>query len=295
MNPTVLEKALRAEFNRQTSQLMNQSGANQDLASLFLPLDSKSSYEKYGWLGSVPQVRQWIGEKRAAKLKDYDFTIRNIPWEVTIEVDRRDFENDETGSHKVRVQDLATRMRKHPSKLASDLIINGTTNLAYDGTAFFANRSVNDNLLAGTGVTLALLDADLDTVQQTMMAFVDEAGEKQNIKPTVIVCPPALENKFLRLVMSKGDPTVSGGLDVFNPYSGKYTIISDARLSDTTDWYAFASNGLLKPFILQNRKNVEPVMDDSMVKRTRMYQFSGEWDGNGGYGLPSLAVKVVNS
>jgi hypothetical protein len=43
-----------------------------------------------------------------------------------------------------------------PIKFLSNLVINGTTGLAYDSSAYFSNRATNDNLLAGTGTSEAI-------------------------------------------------------------------------------------------------------------------------------------------
>lgn len=272
-----------------------QSGANPTLIQLATQIPSTAASESYAWLGSVPSVREWVGEKRAKQLKDYSYTLRNKDYEVSIEIDRNDLDDDQISAHNIRIADLVGRMRAQPIKMISDLVKNGTTGEAFDGSAFFANRSVNDNLLAGTGTTLAQLEADIDSTMQAMAAFKDDAGEALNIVPNVIVCPPALLNKFKKLVNSQASPTATAGVNTYNPYAGEFVVISDARLTDSNDWYAFCTTLPLKPFVFQTRKAAEPVFDDTLVKRTRMYYYSAEMRGNAGYGFPQLAAKVVNS
>lgn len=297
-NPVVLEKALRAEYMRQQIAFQQASGAAADLMNLAMPVPSTHKSEKYGWLAQQAGVREWVGEKRYSELKDYSYEILNRDFELSIAIDRNDIDDDTIGAHMLQVKDLVDKMRRYPRTMISDLILNGTTGLAYDGSAFFADRtSPNDNLLAGTGVTLALLDADLTSVEQAMAKFTGPDGEVLNLAPNVIVCPVALKNKFLRLVNSKADPTATAGTDTFNPYAGNYIVIADARLdgTDTGDWYAFCTTGVLKPFVLQTRKPPEPVFDDTKVKQNRMYYFGSEMRANAGYGFYQFAIKVVNT
>jgi phage major head subunit gpT-like protein len=297
-SPVVLEKALNASFQRAVSDLEGQSGANPSLVNIATQIPSSSSYEKYGWLGSVPSVREWLGAKRVGQLEDHDFTIRNKDFEVTIKLGRNDVEDDNIGAHQVRIRDLVQRVSAHPQKLISDLLINGDTGLAYDGVAFFSNVSGDrtiDNLLGGTGVTLAQIQADIQSAITAMMSFSDEAGEPLNIMPNAIVCPVARMFDIQRAVMSAADPTASGGVETFNPLNGKFTVIGDARLDadDANDYYVLATQYALRPFILQVRQQARPEME--RIPLTKDWAYSGIMRGNAGYGLPHLAVKIVNS
>jgi phage major head subunit gpT-like protein len=178
-----------------------------------------------------------------------------------------------------------------------ELLTGGTSNLAYDGVAFFSDVSgvrTIDNLGAGTGVTLAQLEADLADAETAMAKFTDDQGETLNIVPNLIVCPVALKNKLSRLVYSMDDPTATAS-GTFNPYSGRYTVIADARLdaTDTGDWYLLATNEVMKPFIMQMREDASPRMEKVPLQENWIYY--AKYRGNAGYGLPHLAYKVVNT
>jgi phage major head subunit gpT-like protein len=176
-----------------------------------------------------------------------------------------------------------------------NLLINGDSATAYDGSAFFANRSVNDNLLAGNGTTLANLDTDLNAALVAMAKFKDDQGEPLNIRGNLIVCPVALENTFRRLVESRADPTATGGVDTLNPYAGRLQVISDPRLDadDVNDWYLLATNEIVKPLVYSKRQEGQTRMEKKNLTKT--WVWSADYRGNGGYGLPVLATKTVNT
>lgn len=298
INPSVMEKGLNAIYQRAASQLETTAGATPELMNVATVVPSSSQYEKYGWLGDVPSVREWLGEARAGQLKDYDYTIRNRTFETSILINRDNMDDDQVGAFDARVRDLAQRIAAHPAKLISDLIINGDSNLAYDGLAFFANASgarTIDNLLGGTGTTVAQIQADIQTAITAMMKFTNDAGEVLNIVPDTIVCPVAVSYNMMRAVMSAADPAVSAGVDTFNPLYNRFRVIPDARLDgdDANDWYIFATGYAVRPFIVQNRESAQTEFE--RVPNTRDYVYRAWMRGNAGYGFPHMAAKVVNS
>jgi hypothetical protein len=49
---------------------------------------STAAEEHYGWLGTMPRMREWLGDRVVQSLSSSDYTIKNKPYEVTIGVDR---------------------------------------------------------------------------------------------------------------------------------------------------------------------------------------------------------------
>ena len=296
-NPTVIEKGLNARFAQAMAEFQAARSINPGLMGLALTTPSNGAYEKYGWLGAMPAVKQWIGMRNSKEFESYDYTIKNLDWEASTPVFENDFDDDQTGSYAMISQMLARRIGVHPEKLMIDLLIDGTSKLAYDGVAFFSDASaprVNDNLLAGTGTTLAQMSADLTAAKIAMSKFVDDQSEILNITADTIVCPVSLEDNFRRLVDSTTDPTATA-TGTFNPFSGKYTIIGDARLDadDVNDWYLCATREVVKPFIYQNRQNGRSTMEKT--NHTKQWVFGADYRSNAGYGIPQLAIKTVNS
>lgn len=296
LNPVVIERGLRVEFARQMATFLAARQINPGLLAAAIAIESNGSYEKMGWLGAMPGVSEWLGELSAKELNDYDYTIKNKDWAAAVPVNQNDLDDDQTGTIQLIPQYLVQRILSHPEKLMIDLITGGTSGLAYDGVAFFSNASgarTIDNLLAGTGTSLAQMEADLNAALVAMASFTDDQGEVLNIKGNLIVCPMALENKFKRLVNSQTDPTAAAQ-GTFNPYAGKFTVIGDARLDvvDATDWYLFATGEIVKPFAFSMRQGAESMFEKTPMTKT--WVASANYRGNVGYGVPHLAVKTVN-
>ena len=288
-------KLVRAEFNKAFSE-----APKDRYNKAYTEVPSNQEYELYEWLGSAPVISEWLGGKKIKTPKDYNYTIRNKDFEGTLAVDRNAIEDDRVGIIKPRIQDLALRAKNFPSRLVSDLIINGDTNKAYDGNAFFANRGTNDNLLAGTGTTESAILTDLATARKTMLQFVDDEGEVLEIEGDTVVCPVDLEPTFMKIVKSSTYITASAS-GVANVWAGIIkNVIVDPRLTDSNDWYLLATGYPLRPFIYQNRKPAKLVAltDEEASEMVFMYRkllYSVELRGNAGYGFYQMAVKMVNA
>lgn len=288
-------KLAKTEFNKAYSE-----AAEDRYAKAYTKITSTQDSELYEWLGSVPLITEWLGGKKVKTPQNYDYTIRNKDFEGTIGVDRNAIEDDNVGIIQPRIKDLAVRAKNFPGRLISDLIVNGTTNNAYDGNAFFSNRATNDNLLAGTGTSDAQVLADLATARKTMLQFVDEEGEPLEFEGDTIVCPADMEVQFKKLVQSTTFATANAS-GVANVWGGVIkNVIVDPRLSDTNDWYLLATQYPLRPFIYQERKPAKLVsLTNAEASETvfmyRKLLYSVELRGNAGYGFYQMAIKVVNT
>ena len=122
--------------------------------------NSDQESETYKWLGMVPMMREWIGDKQAKGFRDNGITVINKEFEATLEVLSKWLRRDKTGQLAVRIGELAQRANGHCANLLSTLITNGTGStsvLCYDGQYFFdSDHSEGDsgtqkNLLTGYG------------------------------------------------------------------------------------------------------------------------------------------------
>jgi phage major head subunit gpT-like protein len=298
VNPISLEKGLRVEFMKAYEQVENGK-----ILSAAMSIASSADHEKFGWLGSVPQMQEFIDEKSPKGLLDHNYTIKNVPFEATLKVDKFALRNDQYSMVQTRVRDLAARAKVFPIKLLMDLIVAGTTQLCYDGLAFFSASHVEGqsgtqtNIVNGTGTTLAQLTADFLSARTLMMSYLDDAGqpmfEDLAQQDLMIVCPPALQGTFQQLLNSTILP--NNGTNVL--YKAADLAVS-SRLVDANDWYVMNRWGAVKPLVLQENMPIEfgalEGQSDEGFKR-RFYLYGVEWYGNVGYGLWQKAVKVTNA
>ena len=62
--------------------------------------------QSYNWLGQMPQMREWIGDREIQNLSAYDYVIKNKKFEMTIAVPRDDIEDDTYGVYNPMFQNL---------------------------------------------------------------------------------------------------------------------------------------------------------------------------------------------
>ncbi len=111
----LLTKGLRSEF-------FDRFGATpthyQDLATRIV---STSDSENYRWLGTVPAMREWGTGRLAKGLRSESYSVENLKYEATIEVDRDEIADDQTGQIRPRIGELAQRAATHKDYLISQL------------------------------------------------------------------------------------------------------------------------------------------------------------------------------
>lgn len=128
---------------------------------------STSSGNNYAWLGDIPGVREWIGDRFINQLDEQAYRIENRKFEGTVAIKRTDIEDDELGSYTVRTRQLADQAAKHPDQLVFEAVREGFTTRCFDGQNFFDTEhpvgpedgsEVASNFQSGTGAPWFLLD-----------------------------------------------------------------------------------------------------------------------------------------
>ncbi|MEX0971520.1 MAG: Mu-like prophage major head subunit gpT family protein [Paracoccaceae bacterium] len=98
---------------------------------------SSAKSERYGWLGKMPSVREWIGDRVVQNLAEHDYTILNKDFEVTVAVDRNDIADDTLGIYGPMFTDLGQQTARHPDSLVFALLAAGFATECFDGQFFF--------------------------------------------------------------------------------------------------------------------------------------------------------------
>jgi len=108
-------------------------------------VNSTTKTEEYGWIGKVPNVRQWLGDRMVQNLATSSYTIKNLPWELTIAVDRDDIEDDNLGIYSPLFSEMGLSTVAHKDQLVYGALNAGFTGLAFDGLPYFSpNHTVLD-------------------------------------------------------------------------------------------------------------------------------------------------------
>ena len=159
--------ALYRAFNTAFKQGFDSApGSMWDKVATLVPSTTKT--EDYGWLGKIPRMREWIGDRLIQNLKMHTYSIKNKKFESTVGVDRDDIEDDTLGVYSPIFQTLGQNAAEHPDELVFALLLLGFTTNCFDGQYFFdtdhpvldangATTSVS-NVQAGAGNAWFLLD-----------------------------------------------------------------------------------------------------------------------------------------
>lgn len=117
-------------------------GAGQALSPVFWEkvaslVPATQMEQKYGWLGKIPRVREWIGPRAVQNLMQHDYSIKEKPWELTVAVDRDHIETDNLGIYSTLFQEMGAQTRALPDQLVFQLLLDGFATACYDGQYFF--------------------------------------------------------------------------------------------------------------------------------------------------------------
>lgn len=271
---------------------------------------SSTEVEKDGWMGKIPVLREWVGPRQVQNAAARSYTLENLPWELTLEVDKFKIMDDTYGIYAPMVQMMGLQAAKWPDYMLADMIQSNTA-LAYDGLPLFDHNHPqdvdnptgpkNDNLF-----DLALTPDNFQSVRASMMNFKGEDGKPLGVRPNLLVVPPALE-VAARLILNStfiatnplGGNTIVGSNE--NPLRGMADLLvvpelaSTALNSDGDDtWYLFDTSKPIKPLLFQQRQaplfvpRVDPA--DPKVFDEHVFVYGVEARGNVGITLPFLSA-----
>ncbi len=260
INTGLLTKGLRSEF------FSRFDATHTVFADLSTRVKSNSDSETYKWLGSLPRMREW-GQGRVAKgLGTESYSLENLKYESTLEVDRDEISDDKTGQIQIRVAELAQRSASHKDYLLAQLLINGETAgfNSYDGVSFFNASHVSgasgtqDNELVSPAATAddpttTEFKAALKAAISAMMGFKDDQGEPMSISANGLVCvvPTGMQMTALEAVSATVVDNTS------NILSGVAKVVALPWLTDASKWYLLKTDGVIRPFIFQDREPLE--------------------------------------
>lgn len=159
LTPAILQ-ALNTGFRREFQQAQSQAKSEYKKVATVVPSSTKSN--TYGWIGKMPNFREWIGDRVVNDIASYGYTIENKDFEMTIGVNRNDIEDDQIGVYSPLFQEMGRATEVHPDELVFGLLKAGDSTLCYDGQNFFdTDHPVYANH-DGTGAVTTVSNIDSD-------------------------------------------------------------------------------------------------------------------------------------
>lgn len=280
---------IRTDFNRAFDATPSQ------WQQVAMRVPSTGSQNDYKWLGEFPKMRKWIGDKAVGKLAAFTYTIVNDDWEVTIEVDRNDIEDDNLGIYAPQAQMAGESAKELPDDIVFELLDKGFVNPCYDGQYFFdtdhpvgAASASNKGTVALSIATQAAAQASLGAARTALRKMKTDLGRSLNIRPNVLVVPPALEDTANALMANE---RLEDGK--VNPFRNTLKVVVESRLTSDSAWFLLDTTRAVKPLIYQERKAPVPVQqtnpDADDVFMRKKYKYGAEARAAGGYGFWQLA------
>ena len=298
-------QALRVTFNR-VFQSAYDIAPNwyQETATT---MTSAARLNTYGWMNSLPQMREWVGERVVNNIAEVNYTLFNKDFELTYGVKRNDIEDDAAtlGIYNMVFEDLGKQAKKHPDQLLAALLANGQNTACFDGQTYFSTShpvNVYDSSLGTysnySASGLALTRANYITARATMMAYKNAGGTRMGIRPDVLLVPPSLEMAARTIVETAMIPNDAGTAPQDNVLKGSARVVVAEELEDyPTTWYLLCTSKTVKPFIYQVRRAAEFVMlvnlTDPNVFMNNEFRFGAYVRDNVGFSLPFLAYKAT--
>lgn len=123
---------------------------------------SSTAENEYGWLGDMPAIREWIGDRQVNRIKTDGYKIRNRKFEQTVGVKRDSIDDDQFGVYGPMFEALGENEALFPNQLTFGLLAAGFSTNCYDGQFFFdtdhpvGNGTVS-NFGGGSGTAWYLL------------------------------------------------------------------------------------------------------------------------------------------
>ena len=279
----------------------------QNVGALWVPstsmlMQSDQESETYKWLGMAPAMREWVGGRAAKGFRENGITIANKTFEATLEVLVDEIRRDKTGQVMVRVRELAERTNAHWAKLLSSLIVSAESAVCYDGQYFFDtdhaegdSGSQSNDLTSDVTTTTAPTASEMETAilksVEAILGFKDDQGEPMNEEamsflvmvpaPFMTAAAAALKNPVITDANGSRTNTITslGGF--------KFELAVNPRLSWTTKFATFRTDGQTKPFIRQEEEGVTvaAIAEGSELEfKENKHQYGVKAIRNAGYG-----------
>ena len=228
---------------------------------------SDTSLNTYGWMDRLPAMREWIGARQVTEPVTQNRSVVNRHFEITSSIDADRFRDDQYGIYNNIVREHARQAAKrHDYQLATLLESNPT---CFDGQPFFATTHPTDTAGQATQATqsndlinLALNPTNIGTVKTQMRAYKGRDLKPLNVRPTLLVVPPNLEEAAQVICTADffspnqfADQQQLVGMSK-NIYKGQFTYLVVPELTRPNTWYAFYTESPIRALLVQLRQEI---------------------------------------
>ena len=255
---------------------------------------STGADEQYGWLGGMPGMREWLGERQFNSLRSGNFTLVNKEWESSVGILKNDIDDDRLGMYGPVLEQLGLEAAMHPDELFITLLEAGEATACFDGQYFFdtdhswGDSGTQDNDLTyaaatGTTPTTAEFVAAYRQAVTALLGFKNDQGKLLN-RPTVTRLSSLTLAVPLALRATAYDAVESTVLsNSTNVVIDRPNIVCLPGLASSAKFYVFNTGGVLKPFVFQARRPLARQMKGMDDREYKDVKFMTDARYNMGY------------
>jgi len=249
---------------------------------------STTDAETYAWLGDIPGMREWIGDREIQNLSGSDYTIKNREFELTVGVPRNAVEDDKIGLYNPSVQMLGQSAALHPDELVFDLLVKGFQKKCYDGVTFFSSEhKVGKKNVSNMSKAKLTMEAYI-AARAAMMSLTNSKGRALGLIPDTLVVAPALEATARDILVAD---YINGTRNTMQGTAKP--LVAPQLAGHDTKWFLLSTSRPIKPLIYQQRKKAKFVSKtaetDDNVFFSNKFIYGADSRGNAGFGFWEMA------
>lgn len=255
---------------------------------------SVRSGEKYGWIGNMPGMREWLGERQFSELRSANFVIENKHWESSLAIKKTDLADDNLGQYGPVLEQMGIEAAHHPDELFFDVLEDGASTACFDGQFFYdtdhvwgssgsQSNDITSTVVSTSAPTVAEIKTAIRAMVKQLLSLKNDQGKLYH-RPTVgrmndllLLVPLALRDLVFdaiesQLLSNSSNVVVDRPQIVASPY-----LTSDVKL------YLFKTGDPVKPFVFQRREPLSRMMKGLDDLETKDVKFMTEARYNVGY------------
>lgn len=272
-----------AAFNKALSEV---SPDYKDIATV---TSSNTAANDYAWLGQIPGMKEWIGDREVQHISEYGYTIKNKSFERTIGINRDAIEDDQYGIYTPMFSMMGQEAGEHYNDLVFEMLTKGFTEKCYDEKTFFAADHVSGEKTFSNTSTAALSTESFLAARQAMMSITGDKNKPLKLVPDLLVVSPKNEmvaKKILEASLIDGTTNITQNL-------AKIKVATELSGDNEDAWFLLCTKKFLKPIILQIRKKIKFDMltkdTDLNVFLQKEYLYGCDCRDNAGFGFWQMA------
>ena len=241
-------------------------------------ITSTTASETYAFPGFLPAPREFLGSRQFQDARDFTYTVANKEYELSMVVNRKSWEDDQTGLINQRLTEMGEVWASYKDSLFSLLLAAGNVSGSngFDGVTFHSDDHAagttgltTDNnrtyvAAATTLFTVAEFLGAVDEARQAFQGFTDDQGRPYNAQALTnlrVVLHPAQAKVAWEAV---NQTAFTGGSGATNEWGNSVLQGIDVNLyqasGDSDEFYFSALGSTRKGFIYQERTPLEIIV-----------------------------------